>query len=218
MDYPAQPNPQDTFLSRLSFFFAALLLNSVIYQFAMVMTFFEGMKSMSVGLIVIYGVFILVAMYQRRLSAVSILTQLSLTFAFVLLGNDFARAAHVPPGIEYIRKYISFLILLAQFPVPLRLISRRCYLVNLWVVAGCFCIYLLVALYAGAVEFQAAERMGGFAALSSGLGRELWLNIAGESAVALALLVCLFVLSLSRRAEWPTDRKRRPRIPSKRRM
>ncbi len=202
---------KDTFPARLSFFFAALLLNSVIYQFAMVMTFFEGMDILGVGLMVIYVVFVLTAMYQRRLSAMSIVSQLALTFAFVSLGNDFGRAVRVPVGIEFIQKYISFLILSVQFLVPLRLISRRVYLIGLWCVAGFFLLYLPVTAYAGYAEFHAAARAGGFAALTMGLGRDLWLRIGWQTLVATGILAGMLVLSHSRRGDWPADRKRRPR-------
>ena len=219
MDQTGQtPSNDESLASRVSLFVAALLLNSIIYQFAMYATFFEGMKGLGFGLIAMYLVFICFAMYRRRLSAMCILTQIVLSAAFFSLGNEFVLTAKVPVGVGYIKKYVSILLFVTQLLVPLRFFSRRGFLIMLWIIVGMFCMYGLVALYAGIAEQEAAIRAGGYAALGErGLGKEQWLGILRQSCVTAGLLAGMVALSLSRRGDWPADRKRIAKTPAPRR-
>ena len=213
----ARAPQKEPLFSRISLFVASLLLNSIIYQFAMYMSFFEGMTALGAGLIAIYAVFTLAFMYQRRISVMCIVAQLALSAAFFSLGNEFVLSARVPPGVVYIKKYVSFLLIASQFLVPLRFIARRGYLIGLWTVAGLFVIYALFALYAGIAEQEAALRAGGYIALGDrALGQERWLLILRQSCVTGGILIGMIVFSLSKRGDWPADRKRKAKaVPSR---
>lgn len=206
--------PRHTSLpGRIGFFLAVLFLNSVIYQFALFMTFVEGMHMLGTGLCTLYVGVVGVAVYQRRLSLAAIGTQLTLTLAFMLLANDFARAPRVPVGIEYIKGYIGLLIVVTQFIAPARLVSRRWHRALLGVTVALFVVYLGIAGYAALREYQTAELAGGFTALQAGLGEALWQRIGWLSlAASLACVICL-VFAYSRRGDWPADRPRRARPP-----
>jgi hypothetical protein len=203
-------NPEkEPLASRVSLFLALLMLNSVVYQFAMYMSFFEGMDALGTGLIAIYVAFTLCAMYQRRLSLMSIVAQIALSAAFFSLNTDFVLAAEVPLGVVYIKKYITLLLAASQFLAPMRFISRRGYLAALWCVAGLFVLYVLASLGAGIVEQESAIRAGGYAALGERvLGPERWWIIFRQSCITAGILIGMIVLSFSPRGDWPADRKR----------
>ena len=208
-----EPTPdKESLSSRIVLLLALLLLNSIVYQFAMYMSFSGGMSALGIGLAVIYIGFILFAMYQRRLSLVSIVVQLSLSVAFFNLNTDFVLSDGAPPGVAYIKKYITLLLVASQFLAPMRFISRGAYRTMLWCVAGLFVIYALAALGASIFEQENAFLAGGYEALGDrALGPERWSLIFRQSCVTAAILAGMIVLSFSRRGDWPADRKRNPK-------
>lgn len=213
MELTAPASDKQSLPSKVLLFIALLLLNSIIYLFAMFISFFEGMNALGIGLVAIYAVFVLGAMWQRRLSLMSIVAQIALSAAFFSLDSDFILSAEAPAGVVFIKKYLLLLLVASQFLAPMRFISRRGYLAVLWCVAGLFVFYALAALGAGIVEQENAIRAGGYEILGErALGPERWMTIFRQSCVAAGVLAGMIVLSLSRRGDWPADRKRKSAI------